>query len=216
MAKDKLAKAEKSLGRDHLDIIDPLEQVSCLHRLLGQYDNAIALYSKQLVILEKEWKAKPTNYDAQMNLSNVLYSLGTIYNVRDETRSLASPLLDRCLDLRKKAVPANERSIADCYSALAMLNANLKQYTLAQKYDLMACDLYHKICPLVDPEVSTDAGRAGPVALPGSTGGGGAGKKGGDDEYDSDSDESDGGDDGLSWDEFKVFKQAYSLTGGGK
>ena len=85
-----------------------------------------------------------------------MYNLGSTYLLRDETRSLAKTELENCLEIRKKVFGAEDRSVADTLSALAILNAGLSQYPIATKYHMNALELYNKIMPLADPDINVD------------------------------------------------------------
>lgn len=120
-----LAIREKSLGPNHPDVAQCLNNLAELYRAQGQYGKAEPLYQQELAIWEKS--LGPDHSDVAQCLNN----LAELYRAQEQYGK-AEPLHQRALAIREKSLGPDHPDVAQSLNNLAMLYYAQGQYGKAE------------------------------------------------------------------------------------
>jgi tetratricopeptide (TPR) repeat protein len=142
-----LAIREKTLGPEHPDLAQSLNNLAGLYATQGRYIKAEPLYQRALAIREKA--LGPEDRDVAWSLND----LGVLYYSQDQYGK-AEPLLQRALAIWETALGPDHRDVATCLSNLAGLYAIQGQYTKAEPLYQRALAIREKALAPEDPDVA--------------------------------------------------------------
>jgi CHAT domain-containing protein/tetratricopeptide (TPR) repeat protein len=147
LAQRALAIREKTLGRDHPDVAQSLNNLAELYNSLGRYADAEPLHQQSLAIREKALGRD--HPDVALSLNN----LAELY--RNQGRFAdAEPLYQRALAIREKALDRNHPDVALSLNNLALLYWSQGRYADAEPLYQRSLAIYEKVLGPDHPDVS--------------------------------------------------------------
>jgi len=143
-----LAIREKTLGPDHPEVADALNNLAALYKAKGEYAQAEPLYERALAISEKA--LGPEHPDTAISLSN----LAGLYRVKGEYVR-AEPLFRRALAIDEKALGPEHPDTATSLNNLAGLYRAKGEYVRAEPLYERALRIKEKALGPEHPDVAT-------------------------------------------------------------
>ncbi|MBO0800237.1 MAG: tetratricopeptide repeat protein, partial [Blastocatellia bacterium] len=137
LLKRALAIGEKTLGKDDINLAEPLFRLAHLYIGRGDYAKAEPLLQRSLANIEKALGSESSN------LAFPLTDLATIH-LRGGDYQGAETLFQRALVVREKALPANHQLIGESLYRLGLLDAAKGDFTQATNYLARASDIIEK------------------------------------------------------------------------
>jgi tetratricopeptide (TPR) repeat protein len=144
-----LAIRERTLGLDHLDTAQSLNNLASLYEFQGKYEEAVPLYQGALEVRERT--AGPDHPDTAQSLNN----LAELYRVQGKYKD-AEPLYLRALAIWEQALGSEDPETASCLNNLGLLYDSLGRREEAVLCFHRALAIDETVFGTDHPHVSTD------------------------------------------------------------
>ncbi len=148
LAQRVLAIREKSLGLDHPDVAQSLNNLAALYMAQGNYAAADPLLKHALIIVEKALGLNHPNVATNLNNLALLYQNQGNY-------AAAVPLYQRALAILEKALGANHPDVATGLNNLASLYQDQGNYMAAEPLYQRALSITERTLVPSHPDVAT-------------------------------------------------------------
>ncbi|MBW4697476.1 MAG: CHAT domain-containing protein [Aphanocapsa lilacina HA4352-LM1] len=148
LGRRRLELLEQTLGAEHPQVADSLNNLAVLHGVQGDYAEAEALFERTLALRERAFG--PTH----PLVAKGLYGLAMLYGARGNLTE-AQPLAERALAIRRQTLGADHPQVAKSLHGLAMLlMARGAGDTAAEGYFLEALAVWKKTLGAEHPEAA--------------------------------------------------------------
>ncbi len=148
IAQRSLSIYEKTLGVNHPDIANSLNNLATFYQSQGNYPAAEPLYKRSLAIYEKALGAEHPSVATSLN------NLAGLYQAQGNYPS-AEPLYKRSLAIREKALGDDHPDVATSFNNLAALYRSQGNYPAAEPLYKRSLAIYEKALGAEHPSVAT-------------------------------------------------------------
>ncbi|CAF1397444.1 unnamed protein product [Rotaria sordida] len=134
-----------ALSDDHPNVAFAFSNVGDVHRLISNYENALAFHQKALSIQENV-QCNP------MECATTYINLGETYREM-KGYSTALTYFEKGLEIREKKLPKTHPELAVVYHNMAKLYLATRKYSVAMKNVQQAIDIAQEKLPSTDPHL---------------------------------------------------------------
>ncbi|CAF1089302.1 unnamed protein product [Adineta ricciae] len=131
-------------------------QLGCIRYEQGLFEEAVTLYAKSRVLLEK---SLPANHPS---IATSFGSIGSVYDSMGDYRK-ALEYYEKTLSIQQQSLPANHPSIAISYNNIGSVYQNMGDYPKALEYHEKALSIRQQSLPANHPSIATSFGNIGSV-----------------------------------------------------